>query len=101
MSNWALEVISQLVRATFAGDTPPAEKVYLVMLDLSRKLHFTDSTIASHMALYACGDAGGFPRRPWPCRRSTIRNTASARNLERGFAELALDLEMGDDRTIA
>ena len=100
MSNWAPEVLTELVRATFAGDMPRAEKAYLVMLDLSRKLHFTDSTIASHMALYR-GYAGGFPRRPMalpPFDDPKYREFREV--LKRGFAELALDLELGDDRTI-
>ena len=34
------------------------------MMKLSAKLHFTDSTIALHMALYAQGFDAGFPRKP-------------------------------------
>jgi dihydrodipicolinate synthase/N-acetylneuraminate lyase len=64
MNNWAPEVITELLRATFAEETDRARKAYLVMMDLSAKLHFADSTIASHMALYARGFDAGHPRRP-------------------------------------
>lgn len=100
MNNWAPEVITALVDATFAGDTPRAEKAYLVMMDLSRKLHFTDSTIASHMALYARGYFAGVPRRPMalpPFDDPKYKEIREA--LKRGFAELELDLALGDDRS--
>lgn len=101
MSNWAPEVITELVRATFAGETARAEKAYLVMLDLSRKLHFTDSTIASHMALYARGYAGGFPRRPMALPPFDDPKYRELRDvLQRGFAELELDLELGDEHKV-
>lgn len=64
MNNWAPEIMTALVKWTFEGSQAQAEKAYLVMMDLSRKMHFTDSTIASHMGLYARGFEAGFPRKP-------------------------------------
>ncbi|MFU8773554.1 MAG: hypothetical protein ACNA8H_14200 [Anaerolineales bacterium] len=55
MNNYAPEIINELVEATFAGDVARSEKVYMVMMELSKKMHFTDSTIASHVGLYARG----------------------------------------------
>lgn len=102
MSNWAPEVITALVEATFAGDVPRAERTYLVMMELSSKLHFTDSTIASHMALYARGFHAGFPRLPMslpPFGDPKYREIRDA--LKRGYAHLELDLALGDDRSVA
>ena len=64
MSNWAPEIMTQLVAATPLRDRARAEKLYVAMMDLSAKMHFTDSTIASQMALYARGLDGGHARRP-------------------------------------
>ena len=63
-NNWAPELVTELVRATFAEEWRRAEEVYLEMADLNHKMHFTDSTIASHMALYARGFDAGLPRSP-------------------------------------
>lgn len=63
-NNWAPELVTELVRATHAGEQERARDVYLVMEDLSQKMHFTDSTIASHMALRARGFDSGFAREP-------------------------------------
>ena len=63
-NNWAPEIIAELLRATAAGEQARARKVYLVSMDLSAKMHFADSTVASHMALYARGHDAGFPRKP-------------------------------------
>lgn len=63
-NNWAPELVTELVRATFAEDWSRAEEVYLEMADINGKMHFIDSTIASHMALYARGFNAGFPRKP-------------------------------------
>lgn len=101
MNNWAPEVINALVDATFAGDTPRAEKAYLVMMDLSRKLHFTDSTIASHMGLYARGYYAGVPRLPMALPPFDDPKYKEIREvLKRGFAELELELSTGDDRSV-
>jgi dihydrodipicolinate synthase/N-acetylneuraminate lyase len=96
MNNWAPEIMTELVRATFAGEWDRARKAYLVMMDLSAKLHFTDSTIASHMALYARGYDAGFPRKPMLLPRfDDPKYTEVRAQLERGFAELGLPLERG------
>lgn len=101
MNNWAPEVITELVQSTFCDDVPRSEKAYLTMLDLSQKLHFTDSTIASHMALYARGYYAGFPRLPMalpPFDDPKYREIREA--LQRGFDALGLELTMGDDRSV-
>jgi dihydrodipicolinate synthase/N-acetylneuraminate lyase len=96
-SNWAPEVITELLRATFAGETDRARKVYLVSMDLSNKMHFADSTIASHMALYARGHDAGYPRRPMLLPPFGDPKYAEIRGwLEKGFAELGLRLDRGD-----
>jgi len=97
MNNWAPEIMTELVRATFAGEQARARKAYLVMMDLSAKLHFTDSTIASHMALYARGYDAGFPRRPMILPPFGDPRYAEIRGqLEQGFAALGLPMETGD-----
>ncbi len=97
MNNWAPEIMTELVRATFAGEWDRARKAYLVMMQLSAKLHFTDSTIASHMALYARGFDGGFPRKPMLLPRFDDPKYAEIRTvLEKGFAELDLPFETGN-----
>jgi dihydrodipicolinate synthase/N-acetylneuraminate lyase len=101
MNNWAPEIITAMVQRTFDGDLEGAERAYLVMMDLSRKMHFTDSTIASHMGLYARGFDGGFPRKPMLLppfdepKYSEIRGI-----LRKGFEELGIEMEIGDDRTV-
>jgi dihydrodipicolinate synthase/N-acetylneuraminate lyase len=101
MNNWAPEVITELITATFAGDVPRSERAYVQMLDLSRKLHFTDSTIASHMALYARGYYAGFPRLPMALPPFDDPKYLEIReSLKRGFAALELDLSMGDDKSV-
>ena len=101
MNNWAPEIITAMVQRTFDGDLDGAERAYLVMMDLSRKMHFTDSTIASHMGLYARGFDGGFPRKPMLLppfdepKYSEIRGI-----LRKGFDELGIEMETGDDRTV-
>jgi len=96
MNNWAPEIMTELVRATFAGEWARARKAYLVMMDLSAKLHFADSTIASHMALYARGHDAGFPRKPMILPPFTDPKYAEIRTqLAQGFAELDLPFETG------
>lgn len=96
INNWAPEIMTELVRATFAGEWDRARKAYLVMMDLSAKLHFTDSTIASHMALYARGFDAGFPRKPMILPGFDNPKYRELRAiLEKGFAELALPFETG------
>lgn len=102
MNNWAPEVITYLVKTTFAGDFDHAEKAYLVMMDLSRKMHFTDSTIASHMGLYARGYNAGFPRLPMALPPFDSPKYREIREIIRaGLAELDLPMDMGDDKTIS
>lgn len=99
MNNWAPEVMTELVRATFAGEEARARKAYLVMMDLSAKMHFADSTIASHMALYARGFDAGYPRKPMILPPFSDPKYAEIGTwLEQGFAELGLPLERGDFR---
>ena len=96
MNNWAPEIMTELFRATFERDWQRAEKAYTVMMDLSRKMHFTDSTIASHMGLYARGFDAGVPRKPMllppfdDARYDRIRKW-----IRSGFDTLGLELENG------
>lgn len=64
MCNYAPEIIFEMFKATSNGETERAEKAYKVMMNLSKKVKFTDSTVASHMALYARGFDAGYPRSP-------------------------------------
>jgi len=91
MNNWAPEIMTELVRATFAGEMDRAEKVYLVMMDLSQKLHFIDSTIASHMALYARGFDAGYPRKPMILpQRDDPMYAQIKKDMENAFSRLDL-----------
>lgn len=101
MSNWAPEIITALVEWTFEGDREKAEKAYLVMMDLSKKMHFTDSTISSHMGLYARGFNGGFPRKPMILPPFDDPKYKEIRDvIRKGFDQLGLEMEMGQDKTI-
>jgi len=101
MNNWAPEIMTSLIKWTFEGDRGKSEKAYSVMMDLSRKMHFTDSTIASHMGLYARGFDAGFPKKPMVLPPFDAPKYKEVRGLlKRGFEELGLDMEMGDDKTI-
>jgi dihydrodipicolinate synthase/N-acetylneuraminate lyase len=96
MSNWAPEVMTALVAATESGDRPRAERLYLLMMDLSAKMHFTDSTIASQMGLYARGFDGGHARRPMVLPPLSDPRYAEIRTwLENGFETVGLELETG------
>lgn len=64
MNNWAPEIMTAMLKWTFEGNEDMAKKAYVVMMDISAKMHFADSTIASHMALYARGFDAGYPRKP-------------------------------------
>ncbi|UCD71822.1 MAG: dihydrodipicolinate synthase family protein [Syntrophobacterales bacterium] len=101
MNNWAPEIITTLIKATFEGNTERAEKAYLVMMDLSTKMHFTESTIASHMGLYARGFNAGFPRKPMFLPPFDDPKYKEIRGwLEQGFTELGLEMETGSDTTV-
>lgn len=97
MNNYAPEIISALVKWTFTGEREQSEKAYLVMMDLSRKLLFMDSTIVSHMALYARGFDGGYPRKPMLLPEFTNPKYIEIRQwLKNGFDQLELQMETGD-----
>ncbi len=99
MDNYAPEIITALVKWTFAGERDKAEKAYLVMMDLSRKMHFTDSTIVSHMALYARGFDGGYPRKPMILPEfSHPKYKEIYEWLKSSFEQLNIELEMGEFR---
>ena len=97
MSNYAPEIITRLTQQTFAGEIFDAQKTYLAMMDLSEKLHFTDSTIASHMALYARGYDAGFPRKPMALPPFDSPKYRELRNvMQKIFDELGLELSIGE-----
>jgi len=96
MSNWAPEIMTALTHATFAGDMDRAERLYVLMMDLSSKMHFTDSTIASQMALYARGYDPGFARKPMSVPALDSPKYAEIKGwLEAAFAEAGLALDAG------
>ena len=83
-------------------DRAQSEKLYSIMMDLSKKMHFTDSTIASHMGLYARGFDAGFPRKPMslpPFDDPKYREIRAF--LQAGFDELSIEMETGDDKLAA
>jgi dihydrodipicolinate synthase/N-acetylneuraminate lyase len=99
INNWAPEIMTELVRATFAGEWDRARKAYLVMMKLSGKLHFTDSTIASHMALYARGYDAGFPRKPMLLPAFSDPKYGELKDIIKGgFDELGLPFEVGSNK---
>jgi 4-hydroxy-tetrahydrodipicolinate synthase len=101
MNNWAPEVMTEMIKSTFEGDRERSEKLYMAMMALSKKMHFTDSTIASHMGLYARGFDGGLPRRPMilpPFDHPKYKEIRSF--LKKGFDELGMEMETGDDKTV-
>lgn len=101
MNNWAPEIMVEMVRATFAGDMERARKAYLVMMDLSAKLHFTDSTIASHMALYARGFDAGFPRKPMLLPDFSDPKYKDIRVwIEQAFEKLEIPFEAGNFKAV-
>jgi dihydrodipicolinate synthase/N-acetylneuraminate lyase len=96
INNWAPEIMTELVRATFAGEWDRARLAYLVMMRLSAKLHFADSTVASHMALYARGFDGGFPRKPMLLPAFSDPKYRDLKDvIAGGFVELGLPFEVG------
>lgn len=99
MNNWAPEIITEMVRATVAGESERARKAYLVMQDLSMKTHFADSTVVSHMALYARGFDAGFPRKPMLLPAFSDPRYAELRKMiEQAFKTLDLPFTAGDFR---
>jgi dihydrodipicolinate synthase/N-acetylneuraminate lyase len=101
MNNWAPEIMTAMLKWTFEGDQERSEKAYTVMMDLSKKMHFTDSTVVSHMGLYARGFDAGFPRKPKYLPPFDAPKYKEIRGLlEEGFDELEIEMELGDDRVI-
>lgn len=93
MNNWAPEIMTALTRATQEGNQEVAEKLYVLMMDLSAKMHFTDSTIVSLMGLYARGYDAGFPRKPMQLPALDSPRYQEIRQwLENGFKEAGLSL---------
>jgi dihydrodipicolinate synthase/N-acetylneuraminate lyase len=94
MNNYAPEIISLMTQSTFDGDMATSEKAYMVMMDISAKLHFTDSTIVSHMALYARGYNAGYPRKPMMLPTFDNPKYAEIRSvLQKGFNSLGLQMD--------
>ncbi len=93
MNNWAPEIITALVSATQEGDQEKAERLYIIMMDLSAKMHFTDSTIVSMMGLYARGYDVGYPRKPMKLPLfADARYEEIYQWLEEGFKQANLEL---------
>lgn len=96
MSNWAPEIMTALVSATESGDRPRAEQLYVLMMDLSAKMHFTDSTIVSQMGLYARGFDGGYARKPMVLPPLSDPRYVEIRTwLEEGFERAGIEMETG------
>ena len=101
MNNYAPEIITVLMKSTFSGNEAMAKKAYVVMLDLSAKLHFTDSTIASHMALYARGFDAGYPRKPMLLPPfSDAKYQELRKDIEAAFKTLDLEFTTGSHNVI-
>ena len=94
INNWAPEIMTALVKATFDGDVERSELAYVVMMDLGAKMHFTDSTVASHMGLYARGLDAGFVLRPKELPRIDDPKYDEIKKwLKEGFDTLGLKME--------
>ena len=101
MNNWAPEIITEMFRATFANETDRARKAYLVMMDLSEKSRFADSTIVSHVALYARGFDAGYPRKPMLLPPFSDPKYKEIRaSMEKAFADLGLQFTTGSHTVI-
>jgi 4-hydroxy-tetrahydrodipicolinate synthase len=97
MNNWAPEIMTAMLKWTFDGDQEKSQKAYMVMMDLSKKMHFTDSTIASHMGLYARGFDAGFPRKPKLLPPFDDPKYQEIRQfLKQGFDRLGITLDLGE-----
>lgn len=98
MNNWAPEIMTALTKATQDGETARSEKLYAIMMDLSAKMHFIDSTIASMMGLYARGYDVGFPRKPMQLPSFNDPKYREIKGwLDAGFDEAGLMMETGDN----
>jgi hypothetical protein len=64
------------------------------MMDLSAKMHFSDSTVVSHMGLYARGFDAGFALKPKELPAlGDPKYDEIKKWLQSGFGELGLRLE--------
>ena len=96
MNNWAPEIMTALTKATTDGDAEKSERFYLAMMDLSAKMHFTNSTIASLMGLYARGYDAGLPRKPMQLPPfDDPKFQEIKRWLREGFEALGMTLQTG------
>ena len=101
MNNWAPEVMTAMVKWTVEGNEEMAKKAYVVMADLSAKMHFADSTIASHMALYARGFDAGYPRKPMFLPPFTDPKYAEIKkDIAAGFETLGLEFTTGSHNVV-
>jgi len=101
MNNWAPEIMTAMVKWTVEGNEDMAKKAYLVMADLSAKMHFADSTIASHMGLYARGFDAGFPRKPMFLPPfSDPKYAEIKKEIAAGFETLGLEFTTGSHNVI-
>lgn len=64
MCNYVPELVVVMYKLVKEGPREKAEKVYEAMMDFRKVMAIADSTIVSHMALYARGFDAGYPRRP-------------------------------------
>lgn len=94
INNWAPEIMTALVKATFEGDVERSERAYVIMMDLGAKMHFTDSTVASHMGLMARGIDAGYTLKPKEIPALNDPKYTEIKNwLKEGFDALELPLE--------
>lgn len=64
MCNYVPELVSAMYKLVREGPREEAERVYEAIMDFRKIMSVADSTIVSHMALYARGFDAGFPRKP-------------------------------------
>lgn len=64
MCNYVPELVSAMYKLVVKGPLEKAEKVYESIMSFRKVMSIADSTIVSHMALYARGFDAGYPRRP-------------------------------------
>jgi len=64
MCNYVPELVSIMYKLVKEGPREEAERVYEAIMDFRKIMSVADSTIVSHMALYARGFDAGFPREP-------------------------------------
>lgn len=64
MCNYVPELVSAMYKLVKEGPREEAERVYEAIMDFRKVMSIADSTIVSHMALYARGFDAGYPRRP-------------------------------------